>query len=1194
MFQNIFLTELKKNLKSPAFYIFTAILFLGTIIFSSTTDPGTYYMGINHGKEWHNAPIIIAQILTRYSVLSVLFTMILIGRSVAKDFEVSIHEFIFTSPVTKFQYLFGRFTGGYVANILLFASAILGFEMGFLLIDAKYTGSFQIATYLIPMLLTVIPNILFVGAIFFALATLTRKMTSTYLAGVGFIAFYSVIGIMLHRMDNITAKILLDPFGVTSLSVLSEFWTISDMNSNQMPVNGAYIINRIFWFCSSIMILFWTYRKFKFIAFLEKKRSKKSTINNDKPFEHSTIPLPTFTISASNSFSLKQCLSISWKEFKRIIIHPAFIILTFLAISQIITNFIGSLGNNTGSMYPFTSWYINQTIHIWMYMMPMILLFGGMMVWKERDNKTNEIIDTMPIPNWFSYVSKFLILVKIQVFYLILAIAAGVIIQVFYFDYNDIELGLYIKRLFGIDFINFIHIIIIVLFIQNLSPNKYIGFFLSALYFVIDILVFDVFGWSNYLFRYGRIPGYIYSNFNGFGHFGETIIWYTIYWLFIGAILVWLTILLWRKTNENSIKVRLSYLKKYITKDQKTGILILAILFIITGTYIGINKYVINPHFTENEFSQMQADYETKFSKYLNKPQPKITDIYLETDIFPYQRKVKIQGKYDLCNQTNKPIKEIYVNFCDWNLNKAEQLQLSKGYLKTLHAREFGFRIFELKNPLMPGDSISLSFDYEIQPKGFSDNHPINEISENGTFLMLSSFSSDFFPLIGYNVNNELVNDRDRKEFKLKPKPDAPSIAEADRDIAIMQLSRPNYEAVISTAPDQVIVTGGHLMKEWKENDRNYYHYKTDTIIENEIPIVSGRYAVKKEKYKGVNVEVYYHPKHSYNIQTIADGLKASYDYGEKYFKGYPYKDLRIVEIPNYMTYGAARHFPTTFIWVESEGFITRYDDEDDINIVFGIAAHENIHHWWAGIVTPAYAEGAFMLTETICQYAMAMLTEKEYGKDVGRKYIEREMRAYLRSRKHDREGEKPLFKSSVQQSYIGYRKSSVAMYALQDYISEDSVGIALGRIVEEYGFNMDNYPLATDLITELRKVTPDSLQYLITDMFEKITLYENKVDTVTYTALNNGKYKVNMSLESHKFYADSIGTQTEAPIKDYIYVGVLGEGDEEIYYKKHLFDKNKKEFEIIVDKEPLKAGIDPFRILIDRDKSDNMKKTEK
>ncbi|MCK7460733.1 MAG: hypothetical protein MZU84_00925 [Sphingobacterium sp.] len=146
--------------------------------------------------------------------------------------------------------------------------------------------------------------------------------------------------------------------------------------------------------------------------------------------------------------------------------------------------------------------------------------------------------------------------------------------------------------------------------------------------------------------------------------------------------------------------------------------------------------------------------------------------------------------------------------------------------------------------------------------------------------------------------------------------------------------------------------------------------------------------------------------RHNYNIDRIIAGLKDSYDYGNKYFSKYPYQDLRVVEIPNYMEEGAARHFPTTFIWIESEGFTTRYE-KDDIDIVYGIAAHENAHHWWAGIVTPAHAEGAFMLTETLTQYVMAMLTEHKYGKETGRKYVNREMESYLLRRKKDTEGEK-------------------------------------------------------------------------------------------------------------------------------------------------------------------------------------------
>ncbi len=64
-----------------------------------TTDPYTQFLGIAHGKEWHNAPIVIAQILTRLGVFGLLFTMIIIGRSVAKDFEVKSITLINGRPI---------------------------------------------------------------------------------------------------------------------------------------------------------------------------------------------------------------------------------------------------------------------------------------------------------------------------------------------------------------------------------------------------------------------------------------------------------------------------------------------------------------------------------------------------------------------------------------------------------------------------------------------------------------------------------------------------------------------------------------------------------------------------------------------------------------------------------------------------------------------------------------------------------------------------------------------------------------------------------------------------------------------------------------------------------------------------------------------------------------------------------------
>ena len=466
MFLNILLLELKKNLKSPAFYIFSLILFGSTLFFVLMTNPHDQFMGLYNGKEWHNAPVKIAQMFARLSVFGLLFSIVLVGRSVTKDFEANMHEIIFTRPVSKWQYLGGRFWGSLIANMAMYISIILAFIIGNLILGDSYSGPFRLGAYLMPFIITLIPNLILIGSMFFALATLSRKMISTYMAGVGFLAIYSIIGILLHKMSDDTWRILLDPFGINGLSVQTKFWTIADMNNNLMPVNTAYLINRIFWLCIGLGFFYITYIKFRFEA-IKETREKKSVQAEETEIKDYHIVPPVFSLIKNNWFHFRQCLQISWSDFRRILVHPAFLILLVLALSQIETNFVGGLGNHTGRIYPFTSWYIAKAEHLWFYMLPIIIFFGGMLVWKEHDNRTNEIIDTLPVPNWMNYVSKLLTLVKIQVLYLILAIFTGVFTQVVLLDFTDIELGLYFKQLFGIDFLNYLHMAIIVIFIQN-------------------------------------------------------------------------------------------------------------------------------------------------------------------------------------------------------------------------------------------------------------------------------------------------------------------------------------------------------------------------------------------------------------------------------------------------------------------------------------------------------------------------------------------------------------------------------------------------------------------------------------------------------------------------------------------------------------------------------------------------------
>jgi hypothetical protein len=172
-------------------------------------------------------------------------------------------------------------------------------------------------------------------------------------------------------------------------------------------------------------------------------------------------------------------------------------------------------------------------------------------------------------------------------------------------------------------------------------------------------------------------------------------------------------------------------------------------------------------------------------------------------------------------------------------------------------------------------------------------------------------------------------------------------------------------------------------------------------------------------------------------------------------------------------------------------------------------------------------------------------------------------------------------------------------MYALADYIGEDKINSAIKKFAEKYAFQEPPFVTSEDFIKYVKDVTPDSLQYLIYDMFETITLYENKISEVSYDELEDGKYKLNFSVECTKFRADSLGREDEIPMNDWIDIAIFSKEvndstkkEEEIFLQKFKIEEKNKDFEFIIDHKPSKVGIDPYLKLIDRHRNDNTKST--
>lgn len=132
-------------------------------------------------------------------------------------------------------------------------------------------------------------------------------------------------------------------------------------------------------------------------------------------------------------------------------------------------------------------------------------------------------------------------------------------------------------------------------------------------------------------------------------------------------------------------------------------------------------------------------------------------------------------------------------------------------------------------------------------------------------------------------------------------------------------------------------------------------------------------------------------------------------------------------------------------------------------------------------------------------------------------------------------------------------------MYALQDYIGEDRVNKGLAEFIKAYGFKGPPYPVSLDLIRYLKMYTPPDYQYLYDDLFESITLYDNRSYSANYLVQADGKYQVSLDVEAKKVRADGKGEEHSVPINDWIKIGVLdAQGNYLIYKSRRLRDSER------------------------------------
>ena len=245
MFQSVAAFELRYQLKSPAFWVTFAIFLLLTF---AATASDNVQIG-SGGNVWKNSPYAIAQTLMIMTVFSVFILTAFVANVVVRDDETGFGPIIHSTRLSRFDYLFGRFTGALLAGCLLFLSAPLGMILGAAMpwLDPEVLGPFNLWHYAYVYLLLCVPTLFVTGAGFFAIATATRSMMWTYVGVIVFLVLYLVATGFLSRPEFINTVALVDPFGLGAYDQATRYWTAAERNT-QIPEFAGYILwNRVLW-----------------------------------------------------------------------------------------------------------------------------------------------------------------------------------------------------------------------------------------------------------------------------------------------------------------------------------------------------------------------------------------------------------------------------------------------------------------------------------------------------------------------------------------------------------------------------------------------------------------------------------------------------------------------------------------------------------------------------------------------------------------------------------------------------------------------------------------------------------------------------------------------------------------------------------------------------------------------------------
>ena len=290
-------------------------------------------------------------------------------------------------------FLLTRFFGAMVVALLLLSSVPLAIMLGSIMpwLNPDKVGPFVAANYVYALFVFGLPTLLVMGAGFFAMAVATRSLMWTYVGAVAFFVLYFTSLTLLRdpTYDHLTA--LLDPFGDSTLDLVTKYWTAAERNSQLPPLRGILLENRLIWLGLATALFVLAYLVFRFEA-TDNSRRRKSAASAKVAAPAAGLPLQGVQPVAGRSW--QAFLSLTRFDIGGVLKSPAFFVLLAIGVLNACGALLGTVTQDDISYFPVTRAAITRLQGAYSFI-PLIIAiyYSGELIWRDRETRIHEIVD---------------------------------------------------------------------------------------------------------------------------------------------------------------------------------------------------------------------------------------------------------------------------------------------------------------------------------------------------------------------------------------------------------------------------------------------------------------------------------------------------------------------------------------------------------------------------------------------------------------------------------------------------------------------------------------------------------------------------------------------------------------------------------------------------------------------------------